>query len=98
MSLREIQKEIIENKKRHNFNISDMNEEFCHLYREIGEAYYAWFKGLDTFPEELADIAIFLLRIAELNDIDFEKEIKKKIEINKGRESKLNKVRHYVHT
>lgn len=75
-----------------------MNEEFCHLYREIGEAYDAWFRGIDTFPEELADIAIFLLGIAELNDIDLEKEINKKIEINKGRESKLNKVGHYVHT
>ena len=98
MSLKDLQKEVVANKKRHHFNVSDMNEEFCHLYREIGEAYDAWFRGIDTFPEELADIAIFLLGIAELNDIDLEKEINKKIEINKGRESKLNKVGHYVHT
>ena len=65
-----------------------MNEEFCHLYREIGEAYDAWFKGLDTFPEELADITIFLLGIAELNDIDLEKEIKKKLRLTK--EESLN--------
>ncbi len=97
MSLKEIQKEIVENKKQHNFNVKDMHEEFCHLYGEVGEAYDAWFKGLDTFQEELADVAIFLLGIAELNDIDLEAEIKKKVEINKGRIYKKNEKGHLVH-
>lgn len=97
MSLREIQKEIVENKKRHGFNITDMNEEFCRLYGEVGEAYDACFKGLDTFPEELADVAIFLMGIAELNDIDLEAEIKRKVEINKSRKYKMNNVGHLVH-
>ena len=56
MTLQELQKEIFENKKRHGFNTTDMNEEFCHLIAEVGEAYDAWFRGKDTFAEELADV------------------------------------------
>lgn len=97
MTLKELQKEIIENKKRHNFNTKDMNEEFCHLMAEMGEAYDAYFRGLDTFPEELADVGIFLLGIAELNGIDLQSEIEKKVQINKRRESEINRVGHYVH-
>lgn len=97
MSLQNLQKEIVENKKRHKFNVTDMNEEFCHLYGEVAEAHDAWFKGLATFPEELADVAIFLLGIAELNNIDLEKQIERKVEINKGRKYKMSPNGHLVH-
>ena len=97
MTLRELQKEILENKKRQGFNTTDMNEEFCHLNAEVGEAYDAWFRDLETFPEELADVGIFLLGIAELNGIDLQSEIEKKVQINKRRESEINRVGHYVH-
>ena len=97
MSLKDLQKEIVANKKRHNFNVTDMNEEFCHLYGEVAEAHDAWYKGMETFPEELADVAIFLLGIAELNGIDLEKEIERKVEINKGRKYKVRKNGHLVH-
>lgn len=97
MSLKEIQKEVVENKKRNHFNVTDMNEEFCHLYGEVAEAHDAYFKGLPTFAEELADVAIFLLGISELNGIDLEEEIKKKVEINKHRKSHRNEVGNVVY-
>ena len=97
MTLKELQKEILENKKRHGFNTTDMNEEFCHLNAEVEEAYDAWFRNMDTFPEELADVAIFLLGIAEINGIDLQTEIEKKVEINKNRKCEVNKLGHHVH-
>ena len=97
MTLKDLQKEVVANKKRHHFNVTDMNEEFCHLYGEVAEAHDAWYKGMDTFPEELADVAIFLLGIAELNGIDLEKEIERKVEINKGRKYKMSSNGHLVH-
>lgn len=97
MTLQELQKEIFENKKRHGFNTTDMNEEFCHLIAEVGEAYDAWFRRKDTFAEELADVAIFLLGIAEMKGIDLQKEIEKKEKINESRECVTNELGHRVH-
>ena len=90
-------KEIFENKKRHGFNTTDMNEEFCHLIAEVGEAYDAWFRGKNTFAEELADVAIFLLGIAEMKGIDLQKEIERKEKINENRECVTNELGHRVH-
>lgn len=100
MSLQELQKEILENKKRHGFNTTDLKEEFCHLYGEVGEAFEAYYKDKpkEDFAEELADIGIFLLGIAEIRGIDLEQEIIKKVEKNKTREYKQNSLGHYVHT
>lgn len=97
MTLQELQKEIFENKKRHGFNTTDMNEEFCHLVAEVGEAYDAWFRGKDTFAEELADVAIFLLGIAEMKGIDLQKEIERKEKINENRKCVTNELGHRVH-
>ena len=97
MTLQELQKEIFENKKRHGFNTTDMNEEFCHLIAEVGEAYDAWFRRKDTFAEELADVAIFLLGIAEMKGIDLQKEIERKEKINENRECVTNELGHRVH-
>ena len=35
MSLKEIQTEILENKKRHGFNTTNLEKEFCYLYGEV---------------------------------------------------------------
>ena len=75
MTLKDIQKEILANKKRRGFNTTNIEQEFCYLYLEIGEVYEAYYNAPDTFAEELADVAIFLLGIAEINGIDLEKEI-----------------------
>ena len=96
MQMKEIQKKVLENKKRHGFNITDMAEEFCYLYREVGEAWEAYYKCFDTFPEELADIAIFLLGIAEINKIDLKIEICKKMAKNENRKYIRNKLGYMV--
>lgn len=98
MQMKEVQKEILENKKRHGFNTTDIEQEFCRLYGEVGEAYDAYYKGLNTFGEELADVAIFLMGIAEIQGIDLESEILKKVEKNKGREYIRNEKGNMVHT
>ena len=97
MSLKEIQTEILENKKRHGFNTTNLEKEFCYLYGEVAEAYEAYYKEKDTFPEELADVAIFLLGIAEIKGIDLEKEILKKVEKNENRQYRMNSLGNPVH-
>lgn len=90
--LKNFQKEIIENKKRHGFNTTDLNMEFCLAYGELGEAYTAYVKKQDDVGEELADAAIYILGIAELLGIDLGKEIENKIEKNKQRVYKKNSI------
>ena len=98
MQMKDIQKEILENKVRHGFNTTDISEEFCRLYGEVGEAYDAFYKGTDNFAEELADVAIFLMGIAESSGIDLETEIIKKVERNKTRQYIRNEKGNMVHT
>lgn len=97
MTLKEIQKEVLENKKRHGFNTTNIEQEFCYLYVEVAEAYDAYYKNLPTFPEECADVAIFLLGIAEIMGFNLEEEIVKKVEKNKNREYKKNEIGKPVH-
>lgn len=68
------------------FNVTDLNKEFCLLYGEVTEAYEAHRKKKEDFGLELADIAIYLLGIAEIIGVDLEQEILKKMEINEQRE------------
>lgn len=88
MNLKEIQKEILQNKINKGFNITDINKEFCLLYGEVSEAYDAYRKNKDDLGEELADIAIYLLGLSEMLGKNLEEEIINKIEINKNRKYK----------
>ncbi|MBR5369806.1 MAG: hypothetical protein IK137_00715 [Bacilli bacterium] len=88
--LLKFQKDIIENKKNHNFNTTDLNMEFCLAHGELSEAYIAMLKKQDDVGEELADATIYILGIAELLGIDLGHEIEKKIEKNKTRIYKMN--------
>ena len=63
MNLKEMQKEILQNKINKGFNTTDINKEFCLLYGEVSEAYDAYRKNKDDLGEELADIEIYLLGI-----------------------------------
>lgn len=83
--MNELQKRAYQNKLKHNFNVTDVNLEFCLLYGEVAEAYDAWNKRQDTVGEELADVAIYLLGLAEILDIDLEKEILDKMAKNEKR-------------
>ncbi len=89
VELKTLQKEVYDNKVKHGFNVTDLKEEFCYTYGELGEAYMAWLKGKADYGEELADVAIFLLGIAEISGIDLEKEIIHKMEKNSIRKYTL---------
>ena len=84
MKMKEMQKEIYQNKLNKGFNVTDVNIEFCLLYGEVAEAYEAWRKK-ENIGEELADIAIYLMGLSEILGIDLESEIEKKTAINKDR-------------
>jgi len=84
--LNDIQKRILKNKINKGFNTTDLNKEFCLLYGEVAEAYDAWRKEKTDFGEELADIAIYLLGIAEIAKVDLGTEIVRKLDIIEHRE------------
>ena len=85
----EAQKRVMENKIKHNFNTTDMNLEFILLYSEVAEAAKAWREEDPELGEELADIGIYLLGLAEFAGIDLGAEIEKKMLKNEKREYKV---------
>lgn len=89
MSLKDYQKEIIQNKRDHHFNTTNIETEFVLLYGEVSEAYRAYQQD-DAVGDELADVAIYLLGIAEILGIDLEKEMIQKMAINKKRRYQRN--------
>ena len=88
IDLNKIQKQILTNKIDKGFNTKDINFEFNLLYSEIAEAFQAYRQKLPNLKEELADIAIYLLGLAEILNIDLEKEIINKIKKNQKRKYK----------
>jgi NTP pyrophosphatase (non-canonical NTP hydrolase) len=88
IDLKKIQKEIYDNKKAKGFNTKDINFEFALAYGELAEAFDAYRKKQNNLGEELADVAIYLLGLAALLNIDLEKEIITKVKINQKRKYK----------
>lgn len=89
MDLRTIQKEVYQNKLNKGFNVTNIDQEFCYLYGEVAEACDAWRKKKDDLGEELADVAIYLLGLAEILGVDLATEIENKMAINRDREYKV---------
>lgn len=85
IDLKQKQKEIFQNKINKGFNTTDINKEFCYLYGEVAEAFDAYRNKKDDLNEELADIAIFTMGIAEMLNINLEEAIKNKVEKNNKR-------------
>ena len=88
VDLKQLQKEVYQNKVNHNFNLTDINLEFCYAFDELAEAHTAWIRKKDDLGEELADVAIYLLGLSEILGIDLEDEIQKKVYKNSKREYK----------
>ena len=86
MDLKETQRQIYQNKLEKHWNVSDIEKELCLMQGEIAEFYEAYRKRLPNMGEELADIAIYLLGIAEILHIDLEEEIERKMDINRQRQ------------
>lgn len=89
IDLKKLQKEVYRNKLDKGFNVTDINKEFCLTYGEVAEAYESWRKKKGDVGEEIADVAIYLLGLSEMLNIDLEKEILNKVNKNKHREYKI---------
>ena len=86
LDLKKLQERVYANKVAHGLNVTSVDEEVCHIMSETAEAWEAYRKkGHAEFAEELADIAIYLLGLAEMQGVDLEKEILSKMEINEAR-------------
>ncbi len=88
ISLKKLQKQIYANKLEKGFNTTDIYKEFCLIHEEVSEACRAHYKKEYTVGEELADVAIYLLGLSEILNINLEKEILRKVAKNKKREYK----------
>ena len=85
VDLKRIQSRIYENKVAKGFNVTDIYMEFCYAYGELNEAREAYMNKKDDLGEELADVAIYLLGLAEILGIDLETEILRKMAKNEQR-------------
>ena len=85
IDLKDLQKEVMRNKLEKGFNTTDVAMEFCRAHEELSEAYSKFSKNQDGVAEEFADVAVFILGMCEILGYDLEKELTRKIEINKNR-------------
>jgi NTP pyrophosphatase (non-canonical NTP hydrolase) len=90
MKISEAQKAAYQNKLDKGFNVTNVDMEFCFLYGELAEAYDVYSKKKDGIGEELADVAIYLLGLAEILGVDLEREVVAKMA--KNRERKYTKI------
>lgn len=86
MDINEMQKRVWDNKIRQGFYLDNVEREFCLLYGEVGEAYEAYLKKHDNLGEELADVAIYLMGVAQMTGLNLQEEVEKKMAINEKRE------------
>lgn len=85
MDIRSGQKLVWENKVAKGCNTTDVPLEFCLLQGEVAEAFDAWRKGRGSVGEELADVAIYLLSLAEMTGVDLQDEVEAKVAKNASR-------------
>ena len=86
INTKKLQKAVMENKKKHGFNTTDIEFELLRLHGEANELFEAWRKNnKENINEELADVGIFLLSIAEMLDSDLGEDIVNKMKINEKR-------------
>jgi len=90
VDLKKLQKEVWQNKLDKGFT-TDIATEFCRAYEELAEAFSKHSKNQPGVAEEFADVTIFLLGMCEQMGFDLEKEVTKKIEINKKRKYRKEK-------
>jgi len=86
LNLKQIQERIYQNKINKGFNVTDVYMEFCYTYGELTEACQAYMQKKDDLGEELADVAIYLLGMAEILGIDLGEEILAKMDKNEKRQ------------
>lgn len=85
MEIKEAQQLAWANKIAKGFNTTDVPLEFMLLQGEIAESFQAWRRAQPDLGEELADVALYLFALAEMNGVDLDNEIGQKITKNAGR-------------
>ena len=73
------------NKVNKGFNTTDVPLEFCLLQGELAEAFDAWRQGVPEVGKELADVAIYLLGLAEMLGVDLQDAVEAKLAENAAR-------------
>ena len=86
MEIKEAQQLAWANKIAKGFNTSDVSLEFMLLHGEIAESFQAWRRAQPGLGEELADVALYLFALAEMNGVDLDGEIERKIVKNARRQ------------
>ncbi|MEU7240359.1 MazG nucleotide pyrophosphohydrolase domain-containing protein [Streptomyces sparsogenes] len=85
LTIRDVQAAAWANKLAKGFNTTDTALEFGLLTGEVGEAFTAWRKRLPDLGEELADVLLYLVSLAEMNGIDLQAEVEAKLAKNTAR-------------
>ncbi len=91
IDLKELQREVVRNKEARGFNTTNVALEFCRAHEELSEAFKKHNQNEPGVAEEFADVMIFILGMCEKMGFDLEKELVRKIEINKNRKYKKEK-------
>ncbi|MGH3912051.1 MAG: MazG-like family protein [Pseudonocardiaceae bacterium] len=86
MEIRQAQQLAWENKIAKGFNTSDVPLEFMLLQGEIAESFQAWRRAQPDLGEELADVALYVFALAQMNGVDLDSEIEQKIAKNVRRQ------------
>lgn len=89
------QERIWRNKLAKGFNTTNVEREFNYTYAELAEAYESYRKEKGDLDEELADVLIFVLSLAKMNDLDLEKAVIDKMTKNENRQY-IEKNGHHV--
>jgi NTP pyrophosphatase (non-canonical NTP hydrolase) len=84
LTIREAQTAVWANKLAKGFNTTDVSLEFNLLTEELGEAIKAWRHG-DGLAGELADVALYVMSLAEMTGVDLGEAVAEKMAVNRAR-------------
>lgn len=84
-NLKSLQEKAMANKIAKGFNTTDIPLEFMLLTEEVAEAFEAWRKKKPDLGEELADITIYLMGLAEILGLNLDDEVAAKMAKNAKR-------------
>jgi NTP pyrophosphatase (non-canonical NTP hydrolase) len=86
LDLNTLQKEVYQNKVNHHFNVTDTNFELLLMHGELNELFRGILKhDQANIQEEIADVAIYLLGLAEILHVDLGQAIVDKLRIDEQR-------------
>jgi hypothetical protein len=86
VDFRAAQRLVWQNKLAKGFGTTDVPLEFCLLQSEVAEAFEAWHKDGGNLGEELADVALYTLGLAEMTGVDLQAAVEAKLVKNAARQ------------